>query len=452
MNTSLLTRTLTVGGLALVLLVPVSMIRDLIAERQARRDAAVAGIALGWGARQTLAGPYLAVPAERRWTEVIRETVDGVARERRIERREVRVLRLPADSLDWSIRAATLEKSRGIHRARLYNATVSARGTFTLPAHFGIPSGAKHWQFGLPRLVLGVSDPRGIRVAGPLEIEGKMVEFAPGAGDPALAAGLHAPLALLADSAPRAFAFGFTLELAGAEMLALAPLARDTTVALGADWPHPSFQGVFLPKRHALRADGFDARWRISRHAAQGAERLAACGAASPCPALQAQTLQVSFIEPVGVYQQLERASKYGFLFVGLSFAAVFLHELARRLAIHPVQYGLVGLALAVFFLLLTALSEHLAFALAYAIAASACAGLVAAYLVRVLDSRAAGLGFGAGLGLLYGALYLLLRAEDYALLGGAVLVFGLLAAAMVATRPLTPPASPRTPSTAPRS
>lgn len=437
MDRPLLVKALTVAVLALVLLAPVTMIRDLIAERQARRDAAVAGIALGWGQRQVLTGPWLAVPAERHWTEVSRETVDGVERERRVERREARTLRLPAASVDWSVDVGTLEKSRGIFRARLYGAKLALRGHLEVPENFGVGGAEGRWSFGTPRLVLGVADVRGLRGLGELSVGGATAGFLPGSGDAALAAGVHAPLEGLGAGPARSLSFAFSLELAGAEALAIAPLARDTTVTLRADWPHPSFQGVFLPERQQLRADGFEAAWRVSRFAAQGAERLAACSAAGACPALAAQTLGVSFIEPVGVYQQLERAAKYGFLFVGLSFAAFFLFELARRLAIHPVQYALVGLALAVFFLLLTALSEHLAFGLAYAIAAAACVGLVAAYLVRVLASRGAGLAFGAGLAGLYGALYLVLRAEDYALLGGAALVFGLLAAAMAATRQL---------------
>jgi inner membrane protein len=203
-----------------------------------------------------------------------------------------------------------------------------------------------------------------------------------------------------------------------------------------ADWAHPSFQGVFLPARSELRGDGFSAHWQVSWYAAQGAERLTACRR-EPCPVLSAPELAVSFIEPVGLYQQLERASKYGFLFIGLTFTAFFFLELLRRLAIHPVQYALVGLALAIFFLLLTALAEHLAFGIAYAIATLACTGLLAIYLARVLQNRAHGVAFGAALGGLFGALYLLVQAEDYALLGGALLLFTLLAATMLATRRL---------------
>ena len=52
MNRSLLVKTVLMGALALVLMIPVGMIRDLVAERQARRNEAVTGIAEGWGKRQ----------------------------------------------------------------------------------------------------------------------------------------------------------------------------------------------------------------------------------------------------------------------------------------------------------------------------------------------------------------------------------------------------------------
>ena len=172
--------------------------------------------------------------------------------------------------------------------------------------------------------------------------------------------------------------------------------------------------------RHDIGADGFSARWTVSRYAAPGvASNLA---------------LAVSFLEPASLYQKLARASKYGFLFIGLTFAAFLLFELLRRLAIHPIQYAFVGLALAIFFLLLTALSEYIPFAAAYALAAAACVGLLTAYLTHVLRSPRTALTFGAALGALYAMLYALLQAEDYSLLGGSLLLFTLLAGVMLAT------------------
>ena len=153
------------------------------------------------------------------------------------------------------------------------------------------------------------------------------------------------------------------------------------------------------------------------------------------CDAFNQHSLAVSFIQPVDLYQTVERSVKYGFLFIGLTFAAFFLFEILKRLAIHPIQYALVGFALAVFFLLLISLSEHLGFAPAYAIAAASCVTLVGYYVGHVLGSLRRGAGFAAFLSSLYGLLYILLRAEDHALLAGSVLVFSALVAAMVATR-----------------
>jgi inner membrane protein len=113
------------------------------------------------------------------------------------------------------------------------------------------------------------------------------------------------------------------------------------------------------------------------------------------------------------------------------------MFELLRQLPVHPIQYGLVGLALAIFFLLLVSLSEHVEFAVAYVISSVACIGLIGIYLSAVLRSTARGAGFAAMLALLYAALYGLLVSEDNALVLGACLLFVILAAIMLATRKL---------------
>jgi inner membrane protein len=143
----------------------------------------------------------------------------------------------------------------------------------------------------------------------------------------------------------------------------------------------------------------------------------------------------VRFVQPVDVYQQSERAVKYGILFVALTFVAFFLFETLRRLAIHPIQYGLVAAALAIFFLLLVSLSEHLPFAMAYGVASGACVGLLTFYAGHMLGSVGRGVGFGALLVTLYGLLYVILQSEDYALLLGTLLLFGALGVVMIATR-----------------
>src|SRR5919109_3886115 len=117
MNLAAAAKIAVIGALAVVLFVPVGMIQGLISERQARRNEVVAGIAEGWGKRQIVSGPYLAIPYERHWTVVKRETVDGKLRETRNERSESLVLRLPAASTAWSVGADISEKARGIYKA-----------------------------------------------------------------------------------------------------------------------------------------------------------------------------------------------------------------------------------------------------------------------------------------------------------------------------------------------
>ena len=424
MNLSLLVKLVVVAVLSVVLLVPVNMIQGLVAERQARRNEAVSGIAEGWGKRQTIAGPYLLVPYEWSWTEVKRETIAGKLNETRKEHTASDVIHVPASSVEWTVGADITEKARGIYKARLYGARLTAQGTIEPPVRSSYEKPERRYKWGTPRFVIGVSDPGGIRAAREVSINGSARTFEPGTTDSALAGGLNVPLPDLKLAAKESIPFSFTLEVGGSEAFALAPLGADARVTMRADWPHPSFQGRFLPARHEITSSGFSATWQVSR-LAQGSAGAARVN----------DQVFVSFVEPAGLYQRLERASKYGFLFLGLTFAAILLIELLRRVAVHPVQYALVGLALAIFFLLLTALSEHIAFAQAYVIASAACVGLVTIYLVRVLRSVLIGCGFGAALGGLYGMLYALLQAEDYSLLGGAVVLFGLLAALMLATR-----------------
>ena len=210
------------------------------------------------------------------------------------------------------------------------------------------------------------------------------------------------------------------------------PIGETTIVQLTSPWPHPNFGGRFLPKTKHIDDAGFSARWEVSQLATRNGDLIRKNGI-SEREALE--SLDVSFIEPVNIYLLAERAVKYGMLFVALTFAAFFLFETLKNLRIHPLQYGLVGLALAVFFLLLVSLSEHISFALAYAIASVACVLLIGYYVSHVLGGWRRGVAFSAKLVLLYAVLYGLLLSEDNALMLGSILLFIVLAIVMILTR-----------------
>lgn len=126
---------------------------------------------------------------------------------------------------------------------------------------------------------------------------------------------------------------------------------------------------------------------------------------------------------------------KYAMLFLVITFGAFFLFEVLRDLRIHPLQYALVGTALAVFYLLLLSFSEHTAFVYAYAGSSGACILLITYYVSHVLKGKRRALGFSTLLAGMYATLYVILQSEDYTLMLGSVLVFVLLATVMVLTR-----------------
>jgi inner membrane protein len=143
----------------------------------------------------------------------------------------------------------------------------------------------------------------------------------------------------------------------------------------------------------------------------------------------------VTFYEPVDIYQRNYRAVHYAILLIAITFLTFFLWEHVSGLAIHAMQYLMVGLALALFYLLLLALSEHVSFDVAYGLSAGALVALITVYLAGVLRRLPTALAAGGGLATLYALLYWILRSEDYSLLMGALLLFGVLAVLMVATR-----------------
>jgi inner membrane protein len=428
--------------LALLVQLPISMIDGLTAERKARRDGVVADIARSAAEAQQLAGPVILVPFTHRSMQVTTR-IDDSGRRQSVSREKISkgwVALLPETlAIDGALRLQT--KRRGIYAARLYTGELELHGRFVVPADHPIHRADRETTWGRALLVVGVSDPRGIREGVRIEWDGAPLALLPGGAEdvPVLARGIHAdlgPLSNPAATAPVEHRFRIKLSLRGSQRLDIVPLGRSTRVALASDWPHPSFTGRLLPDADTRISDaGFAATWATTHFATNLAQALQGCLRTKRCDDYAGSVFGVAFIEPVDLYLTLERAVKYGFLFIGLTFAAFFLFEVLAGLAIHPIQYALVGVALAVFFLLLLSLAEHLAFALSYALAALACVALIGFYLSFVLRGRRRGLLFAAALGGLYALLYAILRLEDHALLMGSALVFALLAATMIGTR-----------------
>lgn len=422
---------LAIGGLMLLLLIPLGLLGGLVEERQQRADAVVADIAQASARAQRITAPLLRLEVERVLVRMERGG-DERAPLQPVERTEVETLLVAAEEVAVDATLATETRRRGLLEARLYRQDARVTARFRLPVPRAWPgqrsvrTRAAHW-------VLGLGDNRGIAALA-LTANGRPLAPAPGTGVAWLPEGVQAAL-------PGPWVPGAVVEteamlhLIGTSRLSWVPAAESFRWTLSGDWPHPRFDGFALPAERTLREDGFSAQWRLSALASQAPQRLAACAAEAQCPGLEGTAVGLELLDPVDRYLMTDRAIKYALLFLVLVFGAVFLLEVLRGANVHPLHYLLVGLALALFFLLLLALAEHLGFGLAYAIAAGACVALIGYYLSGVLGGGRRGLGLAALLAALYGVLYGLLLSEDHALLLGAVLLFGVLAATMVLTR-----------------
>ncbi|WP_338494784.1 cell envelope integrity protein CreD [Pseudomonas trivialis] len=435
MNRSLLYKLGAIALLMLLLLIPLMMIDGLISDRQQRRDDVLADIARSSSYPQRLTGPVMVVPYRRTVREwKLNEKLNQRYEETREERG--RLYFLP-ERFELDGQVHTELRTRGIYQARLFHADNRISGRFELPEQLGITENFADYRFEPAFLAVGVSDIRGIENALKLELGSQRLAFAPGSQVDWLGEGVHVALPALDSHKPAALEFAFDLRLQGTEQMHVVPVGKTSQVSLASNWPHPSFIGNFLPTQREVTNKGFTARWQTSFFATNLEQALQSCLDRQTREDFNNRSFGVNFIDPVDQYLKSDRAIKYALLFIALTFGGFFLFEVLKNLALHPIQYALVGVALAFFYLLLLSLAEHLGFALAYLISASACVLLIGFYLCHVLRSLAHGLGFSAGLAALYGLLYRLLGAEDYALLMGSLLLFALLGTVMVLTRKL---------------
>jgi inner membrane protein len=148
-------------------------------------------------------------------------------------------------------------------------------------------------------------------------------------------------------------------------------------------------------------------------------------------------TAGIDLMEPINLYSRVDRATKYGFLFIGFTFLAYLLFDIIGGVRVSPIEYLLAGAALVLFFVLLLAFAEVIGFTPAYLLAGAAIAGLNTAYSAAVLKSWRRGAVIGAILAGLFAMLYILLSLEAFSLLIGSLLLFAALAGTMYVTRRL---------------
>jgi inner membrane protein len=427
--------------IGLVLAIPLFSVYLLVYDRQSQSETARASIAQGWGGPQTIAGPFLVIPFLDQATETVVEGGRQVTRSRDVWRE----LALSPEAAELQTELSPERRKRSIYEAVVYEAAVRGQARFALPAvvaRYGVT--IDRLAFDRAELRFGLSDARGLFGPPPqVHVAGRALTLQPGKG-PAQTrgSGFYAPLdASALKAGPIATSFVYAMR--GNDSLTLAPQAGDTRWTVTSSWPHPSFQGGFLPAFRRVGDKGFSATYRVG-NLALGQSLVDVrdpVQAAPPEPrAVQGpdageHEARITLVQPVDLYSQVNRAVKYGFLFIGFTFLAFLMFDVIGGVAVAGVEYLLVGAGLVLFFVLLLAFAEVIGFTAAYLLASAAIIGQIAAYSAAVLKSWRRAVWIGGLLVALYAVLYILLSLEAYSLLIGSVLLFVALGAVMYVTR-----------------
>lgn len=410
-NSSLFFKIAFVALIALLMLIPLAMVKNQIRERQNNADSCRMEVSQSWGNAQTLAGPALVLSYDK--TE---KDADGKSVVQHLKRT------LYPKTLQYEIGAATRKLHRSIYDVMVYNADVAATGTFVLPADCA--------ELALTETCvrLDISDLRGIEGNVDFHLDGKDYTFSEGSsGERNEAAHIRETIQL--DKAwmdgTTVLPFQLNFKTKGSESILVRPYGDLTEVRMHSDCPDPSFTGDFLPSERGITDQGFTAKWIVSQ-INRGKPDDTAFG--------------VRMLQGVTQYRQTERSVKYGILIILLIFVAGLAVELLTRKEINLVQYIVIGLSLVLFYALVLSFSEFMAFPLAYTLAAAMTTLALLGYFRGILKDKKAWL-LGALVAIAYAISYVLLQMETYAFLAGTLILFAVLCAIMYLTRNLNRPA-----------
>lgn len=415
---SITLKIISIGILILLLLIPASMVKNLIRERQQRRDTVVREISEKWGDSQTITGPFLTVPFKTYYKD-----------DRGKTRFNLKYLHFLPETLDITGDMTPEVRYRSLFEAVLYNSKLTFKGKFKLPPASQLNVEPRNIIWNKANLSLGITDMRGIREKIVLTFNGVEYNANPGLKTTDLAgAGVSTQVQPL--SAQESNDFSFDLNLNGSEQIDLIPVGETTTVRMTSTWPSPSFNGAFLPTTREVGKEGFSADWKVL-HLNRNFPQFWQGSKYKVTPS----AFGLELIMTADIYQKSMRLAKYAVMFLVFTFFAFFFSEIINKRRIHPIQYLLVGMAILIFYTLVLSLSEYIPFNLAYILSAGSVTLLISGYARAIISNGKFALTIAGILSILYCYLFIVLQLEDYALILGSVGLLVILALVMYVTR-----------------
>lgn len=409
-------------ALILLLLIPTSMVNNLIEERESTKHEAFNEISNKWAANQTIAGPFISVPFDK--------FIEERKNDNSVKMVKVRdYLQILPEMLDIQVNINPRKRYRGIYEVVVYESKLLLKGNFNNIdiSELGIDPENIHYENAT--INLGISDLKGLESQVSIRWNKLDLNFNSGVkNSDIVASGIHTKIEKL--DLDKLNEFSLNIDVKGSQKIYFMPLGKTTNVNLKSDWSTPSFIGAYLPDSRKIDEDGFSANWNIlhlNRNYPQywtGTYNY-----------LDESVFGVNLLISVDNYKKSNRVVKYAMLFLGLTFLVFFFVEVLKNIFIHPIQYLLVGLGLIVFFTLLVSLSEHLHFNLAYIIATALTLSLISLYSYAILKSKELALLIFSVLLILYIFIFTIIQLESFSLLIGSVGIFLILAVVMYYSR-----------------
>ncbi|MEP6794057.1 MAG: cell envelope integrity protein CreD [Saprospiraceae bacterium] len=435
-----LVKVIIIGFLILVLMIPSMMITSLVQERSSRKRQVINEVSSKWGQLQTVTGPYIEIP----YLEEIK-----FSNKQPSEWHEHKLYYFP-HSLVTNGTITPLIKKRSIFKVILYESKLDIKGSFNHPDLTALNIAADKIMWDKATVHLAVTDLSGISTQVNFEMGDTIIPMT--AAAPAginLSNGLmcHLPERIVKNEKVD---FNITLNLKGSQGIYFSPVAGNNKVRMSSSWPSPKFEGQFLPDTSTISDKGFEASWTILDINRQITQQWTDVNPQSfqnvstyryndpngyDTSAAKTPVFGVELFDTVDHYTKNERTVKYAFLLITLTFAVYFFCEVLKKQKVHPLQYGLVGAALVIFFILLLSLSEHLGFDPAYVVASLATILLITLYSRSIFSEKRYATLVGGLLILLFGFIYIILQLEDFALLAGSIALFVIIALVMYLTR-----------------
>ncbi|MEJ0075334.1 MAG: cell envelope integrity protein CreD [Alphaproteobacteria bacterium] len=422
-------KVLLVAGLAIATILPNMFISNLIEEREQRETGVRADFTRNWGPEQNLYTPVLVIPYQ-------------------VNERPRQYIKIASTQLNLAANLAPQERKRGLFHATVYDAKLDMSGSFAVPSEAHLRSfltaqdGRFMWNES--EIMFGTASRlAGLRSTDNIVIDGVEASWRPcieSIRQEQVCSGAAMVLAHVPTVIPTLgtrVSFKSVLTLRGTSSLGVQHAGKDLAATFRSSWPSPSFNGNTLPVDSTVTPEGFEAKWEATEF---GSPRISVSSVLVDQPMWRSTTIGVDLIEATPIYRMINRVAKYGLLFIVLSFATYFFFEVLSRLRIHVLQYGMLGLSLSLFSLLLLSLAEPIGYTNGYLVAAGLVLLQSTLYTAAVARRFVPTFLFALMLASLFAFIYVLLGLETYSLLIGALALFAVVSALMVLTQMLNLP------------